>query len=77
MSDIIFTHMQVQKSDIYDTIISLLKGAGWQDISSSSANDFNVMYSKGIDGDKELYFQMRPWTQSAGYDIKTTNYPCR
>ena len=76
MSDIIFTHMQVQKSDIYDTIISLLKGAGWQDISSSSANDFNVMYSKGIDGDKELYFQMRPWVSSVSYDIKTTNYPC-
>jgi hypothetical protein len=49
----------IQKGQIYQRIKDLLLSAGWQNIASKPANDFDVFYSTGEAGDKTLYFQMK------------------
>lgn len=55
MSDPILTTEKVKLSDIYSKIILLLTEAGWEDVSSNSATDGNIMYSKGESGDMDLF----------------------
>ena len=51
------------------TILSLMKSAGWTDISSNPATDFIVMNSKGESGDANYCFQMKV-PIGAPYDIQ-------
>ena len=55
MSDPILTTEKVKLYDIYSKIISLLTEAGWEDVSSNSATDGNIMHSKGESGDMDLF----------------------
>jgi hypothetical protein len=54
----IFTTETVLKSNLYNRIKELLILGGWQNVSSKPATDYDVFYSTGIAGDKNLYFQM-------------------
>lgn len=58
MSDCIFTKESLTKSQIYNKIKTLLTTAGWANISSKPATDYDVFYSKGESGDKDLCFQL-------------------
>lgn len=55
----------ITKGQIYQRIKDLLVSAGWQNISSKPASDFDVFYSKGEAGDKELYFQIQDTNATA------------
>lgn len=55
MSDPILTTEKVKWRDIYSKIISLLTEAGWEDVSSNSATDGNIMHSNGESGDMDLF----------------------
>ena len=56
----IFSVLKAQESkSLGTTVLSLLKAAGWEDISSNPATDFIVMHSKGESGDANYCFQMK------------------
>lgn len=59
-TDYIFQSASMAKSAIYQFIIDKMKAAGWQDISSNPATDYTVLQSIGVNGDKNLIFNMRP-----------------
>lgn len=59
MSDCLFTKETIKKSAVYTRLKSLLLAAGWTNISSNPVTDFDVFYSTGETGDKELVFQIR------------------
>lgn len=74
-NEIIYSTVQIEKKDLFDTIINLMKGEGWEDISSNSTSDFIVLHSKGIDGDKDMYIQMSDaYANTQTYSMKTTGY---
>jgi hypothetical protein len=72
-TDVIFQKMVVPKSQLYSTLKTLLLNAGWQNISSNPATDYDVFYSTGNSGNMALYFQMRDYdnmsTTDAGYQF--------
>lgn len=59
MADAIFTKDTVLKKDYVDHFIDILKGAGWEDISSNPEKDGFIMHSKGEEGNKDLFIQFR------------------
>ncbi len=73
MSDFIFTQETIQKKNLYAKIKEILINSGWQNISSRPSTDFDVFYSPGEDGKKELYFQMKEF-DTANQNLSTTNY---
>jgi hypothetical protein len=46
-------------SNLYETFTELMIAAGWQNISSKPATDYDVWYSPGEQGDKRLIIQTR------------------
>jgi hypothetical protein len=62
MAGVIFSSINCLKKDIYINISNLLLGAGWQNISSKPATDFDVWYSKGNSGTQNLYLNINPNT---------------
>lgn len=78
-----FTSGTIGKTKIYDFILDSLISAGWQNISSDKIIDGDVMFSTGINGDKKIYIQFRPYsgqiaTSQASYNnyhIQLTKYP--
>ncbi|BAU28176.1 hypothetical protein DFP93_101253 [Aneurinibacillus soli] len=55
-------------SNIYETFTGLLAAAGWQNISSKPATDYEVWYSSGGQGNKRLIIQLRKDSNSnVGY----------
>ncbi|MCY7542543.1 hypothetical protein P9173_09090 [Bacillus safensis] len=59
MSDTIFNKITVLKKDLYSKLKQIMLESGWQNISSRPSTDYDVMFSNGEDGKKEIYFQMR------------------
>lgn len=74
MADYIFSKGVCQKKDLYQTMIDLLLSAGWENVSSRPQTDFDVLYSKGEDGDKNLFFNFRPTNTSNTNNTQTTDY---
>lgn len=75
MSDYVFQSGSCKKADLYNTIISIMKAAGWEDLATLPSTEYNVMHSKGVNGNQDLYIQLRP-VSSAGAvatDVRTTN----
>lgn len=73
MADCIFTKETIKKLAVYTRIKSLLLAAGWTNISSKPATDFDVFYSKGETGDKGLIFQMKENTTTTDYFSSSTS----
>ncbi|WP_342498304.1 hypothetical protein [Bacillus sp. FSL M8-0350] len=59
MSDTIFNKITVLKKDLYSKLKQIMLESGWQNISSRPSTDYDVMFSNGEDGKKEIHFQMR------------------
>lgn len=74
MSDYIFVSEKCLKKDIYSFLVDKLIEAGWENVSSNPNTDFDVFYSTGMDGDKNLYFQMRPTNSNNTNSIIDTDY---
>ncbi|AEO93630.1 virion structural protein [Bacillus phage G] len=74
MADAIFSKGTCKKKEILTTMITLMKAAGWNDISSNPATDFFIMHSKGESGDKDLFIQFRHGSTSNTNPIDTTDY---
>lgn len=76
MADYIFTSGTCLKSELYDLIISKLIDAGWQNVSSNPATEYDVLTSKGKNGDRDLVLQLRPLPAAgtAANNVKTSNY---
>ena len=73
MADAIFTPGTCLKKELYQTIINAFLAAGWQNVSSNPATDFDVLTSPGEDGDKSLTIQLRPTNTSNGNSVITTD----
>ena len=65
MSDFIFKREVIRKGSFYARIKEILIEAGWQNISSRPATDFDVFYSEGEDGNRGLYFNMKEYGNNA------------
>lgn len=74
MADVIFQKRTCLKSELFDTIVSILKGAGWENVASNPATEYAVMKSTGESGDKNLVFQLRPISNSNVNDTTTTDF---
>lgn len=74
MADYIFTSGTVQKNQVYQKIIDSFISAGWTNISSNPATDFDVLKSVGEAGDKNLIIQLRPGNATNVNPITTTDY---
>ncbi|MGG5178928.1 hypothetical protein ACQYAC_06210 [Bacillus sp. MM09(2025)] len=59
MSDTIFNKITVLKKDLYSKLKQIMLESGWQNISSRPSTDYDVMFSNGENGKKEIYFQIR------------------
>ncbi|MFP3751809.1 hypothetical protein [Bacillus altitudinis] len=59
MSDTIFNKITVLKKDLYSKLKQIMLESGWQNISSRPSTDYDVLFSNGEDGKKEIYFQIR------------------
>jgi hypothetical protein len=70
----IFTTGTCTKKDIYGIIKSTMIAAGWTNISSNAATDFDVLSSMGKDGTKNLVIQMRATNTTGANDTTTTDY---
>ncbi|MGD2351927.1 MULTISPECIES: hypothetical protein [Bacillus subtilis group] len=65
------------KTELYGVMKNLLLQAGWINVSSNPATDYDVFKSTGETGDKELVFQTRPYygTSTAGVNnIESTDF---
>ncbi|MGX9721730.1 hypothetical protein [Bacillus pumilus] len=71
MSDTIFNKITVLKKDLYSKLKQIMLESGWQNISSRPSTDFDVMFSNGEDGKKEIYFQMRDVATNAANSSTT------
>lgn len=74
MADIIFSTGTCKKKDVLNTMVNLMKAAGWNNVSSNPATDFIVMNSKGEAGDKDLFIQFRSSNISNANSIESTDY---
>ena len=74
MADYIFTSGTCAKSDCYSLIKNTLLAAGWTNVSSSATTDFDIFYSNGENGDKNLYIQTRPGNATNVNPVDTTDY---
>jgi hypothetical protein len=61
----------ILKGQMYQRIKDLLISAGWQNISSKPLTDYDIFYSTGEAGDKNIYFQMLDYSNTA---TTTGNY---
>lgn len=68
-----FQSLDTTKGQVYPTIISLLQSAGWVNVSSNPATDFDVMQSEF--DDKKLVIQMRPTNISNTNNTTTSDQP--
>ncbi|MDM5298052.1 hypothetical protein QUF51_07765 [Bacillus pumilus] len=59
MTETIFNKITVLKKDLYGKLKQILLESGWKNISSRTSTDYDVMFSNGEDGKKEIYFQLR------------------
>lgn len=73
MADVIFTKGTCLKNQVYQTMIDAFIAAGWKNISSNNATDFDVLQSVGESGDKNLIIQIRPTNASNANSIVTTD----
>jgi len=73
--DYIFRSGSCRKGDLYQLIIDELIKAGWKDVASNPAEEYNVMTSTGVNDDKELVIQLRPYpgTISSTTNVITTD----
>ncbi|MDU2064719.1 MAG: hypothetical protein E6713_07725 [Sporomusaceae bacterium] len=62
----------IKRTDVYDFILNSLLATGWQNISSNIA-DGDVLVSNGINGDKNLVFQMFPYP-AGSVGVSAANY---
>lgn len=74
MADYIFTSGTAAKSGMYQKILDLFLAAGWTNISSNPATDYDVLRSTGEAGDKQLIIQLRPLNLSGANSTITTDY---
>lgn len=68
---IVFQNAIVKKKDFYTWFIQLWKDAGWTDVSSSAASDYQVLMSTGTSGDKEMYMQFRENSSEGVFSTST------
>jgi len=57
----LFTVATVTKADVLTTIVNAFKAAGWQDVASAPATEWNVLRSQDAQG-RPIFFQIRPYT---------------
>jgi hypothetical protein len=74
MADVLFTMATSQKNQMYTTIINAFIAAGWENISSNAAVDFDVLRSPGESGDKTLTIQLRATSPTNTNSTLTTDY---
>lgn len=74
MAKYIFQTRTCLKSDIYNTIKTILLDAGWQNITSSYPTDGDIFYSTGESDNLALYMNIRSLSSTGINDIVTTDY---
>lgn len=74
MAKYIFQTKTCLKSDIYNTIKTILLDAGWQNITSSYATDGDVFYSTGEADNLALFMNIRSISSTGVNDIAITDY---
>lgn len=73
MADYIFKTLQVTRGTLYSQVKSILTSNGWTNVSSSTASDFDVFQSNGVDGTRKLTFQIRDTDLNNLNPVSTTN----
>ena len=71
-TEYIFRSGSCAKKDLYQLIIDELIKAGWKDVASNPAEEYNVMTSTGVNGDKELVIQLRSMPVSIATNAEVT-----
>jgi len=72
-TEYIFRSGSCRKGDLYQLILDKLIEAGWTDVASNPTTEYNVMTSTGVNGDKELVIQLRPYISSTANSVITTD----
>lgn len=72
MNDVIFQRGTCKKGELYQRIIDLLVGTGWQHYKLSDGSD--VVQSTGENGDKKICVQFLPYTSTANYSVFESDY---
>lgn len=74
MSDFIFSSEIIKKKNLYIRIKEILTEAGWQNISSKPSTDFDVFYSDGEGGGKEMYLNIKEFSDVVSRGISNSNF---